>query len=141
MSRQSWLSGAVGLALVLVGWASPASAQSAQEQTFGNIVDRLVRIEEDFGQWQRAIAEGGTIVVTDSEAMAAMNTRVADLSQDLADLAAQARSQDINLDEFAGRVGQFGASHRGVRDAARQSGGSGRCAVDGVGGGRGAAKA
>ena len=107
MSRQSWLSGAVGLALVLVGWASPASAQSAQEQTIGNIVDRLVRIEEDFGQWQRAIAEGGTIVVTDSEAMAAMNTRVADLSQDLADLAAQARSQDINLDEFAGRVGQF----------------------------------
>ncbi len=103
---------ALTVALGLVGWASLGNAQSsAQDRTISSIVDRLDRLEQDIGQWQRSISEGGsgTVIVTDSDAMAAMNRRLADLNQDLGDLSADSRGVQTNLGEFADRLGQFAA--------------------------------
>ena len=98
------------LALGLIGWADSASAQSsAQDRTIATIVDRLERLEQDIGQWQRTISEGGagTVILGDPDAMAAMNRRLADLNQDLSDLSADSRGIKTNLGEFADRLGQF----------------------------------
>ena len=102
---------ALGLAIALVVSAGPANAQSsAQDRTIATIVDRLDRLEQDIGQWQKSISEGGsgTVIVTDSEAMTAINRRIADLNQDLRDLIANSRGRQTNLGEFADRLGQFG---------------------------------
>ena len=105
---------ALAAALALAGWAAPAAAQ---DRTLAKIIERLDSIEEDFGQWQKAIAEGGTVVVTDSEAIVAVARRVADLEQDLSELDGHSGTLNVNLEELAGRLGQFTVQIRdfGVR--------------------------
>jgi tol-pal system protein YbgF len=106
------LAAALAVAFSLVAPASPADAQSsAEDRTIGKIVERIERLETDVGQWQKSIAEGGTstVVLGDPGTLAAMNRDIADLTQDLIDLSAQSRTLDVNLSEFAGRLGQFTA--------------------------------
>ena len=103
--RFTWRAAALAIALA----GSPAAAL-AQSNDIVAIVERLDRLERDLGDWQRFIArdgEAGTVIVPDTQGMSEVNRRIADLNQDLRDLASQSRVLDINLEEFADRLGQF----------------------------------